>query len=164
MSIPELVVVADVADVMSAFAGGGDPERAIGDDERTSYGRLLDRAAERGLLTSAEYQVRLRLLAEATTDDEMRQIVTELPVLDGADRSSKQTGSAGRVLPPGGALAPSATPRRRSSPWFVLAAMVLVLVVALVFFAVYADHLAHVSNSATAAEHPVFRVLSDLRS
>jgi hypothetical protein len=32
---------------------------------------------------------------------------------------------------------------RRSSPWFILAVVVTVLVVAMVFFAVYAEHLIH---------------------
>ena len=45
------------------------------------YGRLLDRAAERGLLDPAEYEVRLRELAEATSIDADGGIVTELPVL-----------------------------------------------------------------------------------
>ncbi len=44
-------------------------ERAIDDDERDRYGLLLDRAAERGLLTPREYRFRLGELAAATTVD-----------------------------------------------------------------------------------------------
>ena len=39
----------------------------VSDEERNRYGVLLDHAAERGLLTAAEYQVRLAELADATS-------------------------------------------------------------------------------------------------
>ena len=52
----------------------------VTDEDRTTFGLLFDRAAERGLLTQSEYQLRLGELAEATSRDEMRRIVTELPV------------------------------------------------------------------------------------
>jgi len=55
------------------------PIGAVSDEERTSYGLLLDRAAERGLLDPSEYEVRLRRLAEATTTAQMVAIVSELP-------------------------------------------------------------------------------------
>ncbi len=55
------------------------PVGTVTDEERTRYGLLLDRAAERGLLDSAEYEVRLRQLAEATTTEQMVAIVAELP-------------------------------------------------------------------------------------
>ena len=51
----------------------------VTDDDRNRYGRLLDRAAERGLLGPHDYEIRLRDLASASTIDQMNQIVTELP-------------------------------------------------------------------------------------
>ena len=96
-----------VSDLLASFAGKGDggdngsgagssksstgngngrgngrrPATApVTDEDRTTFGLLLDRAAERGLLSQSEYQLRLGELAEATTRDEMRRIVTELPV------------------------------------------------------------------------------------
>jgi hypothetical protein len=175
--IPELMVVEHLADLTSAFADGEASDRAVGDDERTRYGLLLDRAAERGLLTPAEYQIRLRAVAEATSVDEMRTIVTELPVLEGpVVRSSKRARSNGRslppatALPPGAAQPPAATPPApgalggRSSPWFVLVVVVVVLVLSMVFFAVYAEHLIHTHNSVAGAGQRVLRTVSALRS
>ncbi len=53
----------------------------VTDEDRSRYGVLLDHAAERGLLDSSEYEVRLRQLAEATTTEQMVAIVAELPAL-----------------------------------------------------------------------------------
>ena len=107
--VPELLAVDSVADVLSAFAGdgpvpagaaaagspaagpaldGGQAE-AISDDERNRYGLLLDRAAERGLLTPREYEVRLADLAAATSVDQMREIVTVLPGREAPRRSPR---------------------------------------------------------------------------
>jgi hypothetical protein len=171
MPIPELVVVESVADLTSAFADGDRSGQVIGDDERTSYGLLLDRAAERGLLTPAEYQIRLRALAEATTVETMHEIVTELPVLGRpAARAPKRARSTRRAVPPGAAVpsghaavAPG-TPPRRSSPWFVLVVVVLVVVLSMVFFAVYAEHLVRAHGSAAGVGHLVALAVSDLRS
>ena len=49
------------------------------DEDRNRFGILLDHASERGLLTPLEYEFRLSELAEATSMDELRRIVTELP-------------------------------------------------------------------------------------
>ena len=81
------------------------PEEPVGvtDEDRNRYGLLLDRAAERGLLSTDEYEVRLGELAEATSIDQMQQIVTELPVF---------TAAGGH--PPTGSRRPAAG--RRPSP------------------------------------------------
>ncbi len=53
---------------------------AVSDDERNQYGLLLDRAAERGLLSTDEYDARLRELAIAGSVEELQRIVAELPI------------------------------------------------------------------------------------
>jgi hypothetical protein len=190
--IPELVVVEDVAAMLSAFGaagtgGGAGREATPGapdDEERSRYGVLLDRAAERGLLTPAEYEVRLRELAEATTVDQMVALVTELPVLATVPAPPGRSRSSGGTLPGAGvagrgprvgrsagparsaedALGLSPSVPRRSSPWFILAVVVAILVVAMVFFAVYAEHLVHVHSSASAALASPRALVSALRS
>jgi hypothetical protein len=117
----------------------------VTDDDRNRYGMLLDHAAERGLLDQHEYEARLGDLASATSIDQMQRIVTELPILNSpltALPSSK--GRRSGASSPGGAGSTGTTGGgRRSSPWLVLVVMVVVLVAALVFFAVYAGHIAH---------------------
>ncbi|MHB1517566.1 MAG: DUF1707 SHOCT-like domain-containing protein [Acidimicrobiales bacterium] len=63
---------------------------AVSDDERNRYGLLLDRAAERGLLSTDEYDARLRDLAIAGSVEELQRIVAELPIFTA--RSSKGSG------------------------------------------------------------------------
>ncbi len=119
------------------------------DEDRTRYGVLLDRAAERGLLAPYDYEVRLRELAEAITFDEMRLIVTELPVFTaplpttGSKRSRRPGSQAGPTDRP--TLA--GTGRRRTGTWVVLAVLVLVLVVSTVFLSIYVEHLARAHHS-----------------
>ncbi len=149
----------------------------VSDADRNRYGALLDRAAERGLLDAAEYQVRLVALAEATTLEQMHRIVTELPVFS-APPAKQRSGRAGRLrraphpvsplpVPPGGEPVAAVTgptaagvPAHRNS-WLVLVALVAVLVVSLVVLAVVAAHLAHPASGALAT--PAARVLSSLR-
>ncbi len=102
-------------------------EGPVTDDDRQRFGVLLDRAFDRGLLDAVEYQRRLGALAEAATVEELRDLVTELPVLHGGpDRSA-----TARPRPDG--LATLGRPRygttatARRSPWPVL---VVVLAVA----------------------------------
>ena len=189
MPIPELVVVDDVGGMLSAFGPGG-TDQVVDDAELSRYGALLDRAAERGLLTPAEYGIRLGELAAATTVDEMIALVTELPVLatgatpdrrgrglggtpsrrdagpdgspfGGRNRAVGATVSPGDLVGPLPAVSPGPG---RSSPWFSLAVVVAVLVVAMVFFGVYAEHLIHAhSQGLPAGPAPVARV-SALRS
>ena len=108
------------------------------DEERNRYGALLDRAAERGLLSPHEYELRLADLAGATTTGEMREIVTELPVFSAPTGARPSRGPSGR-RPPGAGGSP-APGHRRSSPWLVLIVLVVVVVAALAFLALYAHH------------------------
>ena len=171
-------MVDDVADVMAAFAPG---PVAVDDDERARYGLLLDRAAERGLLTPQEYGFRLGELASATTVDQMRELVTELPILAGPvarptrrlrpARASAATPSPAGTIPPTGTVSPTGpvsparTEGRRSNPWLTLAVVVIALVLVLLSFSVYAEHVAHAHQSGLApAPDQVVRALSALRS
>jgi hypothetical protein len=117
----------------------------VTDDDRHRYGALLDRAAERGLLSPEEYQVRLGELAVATDLDQVRTIVTDLPLFTAPPasnkiRSQKATAAAGFGMGP-----PAA--RRRSSPWVLLGVLVVVLLASLVLFSVYAEHVVHTRNA-----------------
>lgn len=154
---PELGGLDDVTRTLSGFAGSTNGEERHGiddpvtDDDRTRYGVLLDHAAERGLLTVAEYEVRIGELAEATTIDEMRRIVTELPAFAPSAPTSTPSRSRSRrsapLLTPDALLMTTGT-RRRNSSWVVLALVVAVMVALLIAFTIYAEHL---SKSHTAA-------------
>ncbi len=170
--IPELPVVDDVAGVMAAFAGD---TGVVGDDERARYGVLLDRAAERGLLTPQEYGFRLGELASATTVDRMRELVTELPMLVSPvakpARRLRSAKAPAAAVPPAGLASSTgpAVPTRpadgRSNQWLMLAVVVVVLVLALLFFSIYAEHVAHSHQSGLApTTGVVVRTLSVLRS
>jgi len=136
----------------------GDGDTRISDEDRNRYGVLLDRAADRGLLSPADYQVRLGELAEATTIEEMHRIVTDLPVF-AAPPAKTNGGSRRRSVAPWGSAARGATahapwvgtPSDRSfdgrGRWLVLAVLVAVLVVSLVVLAVFAAHLTHVRST-----------------
>jgi hypothetical protein len=119
---------------------GRDDQAGVTDDDRQRYGLLLDRAAERGLLDTAEYQHRLGDLAAATTIDQMKTIVTELPVFatPGATprRTSTRSTSLSSSLAQGGG----------SKRWLVLALIVIVVVAAMAFLAVYSHHLVNNRN------------------
>jgi len=112
----------------------------VTDDERNRFGVLLDHAAERGLLSAAEYQLRLRGLAEATSLEEMTTIVSELPSLAPSSRGAGQPGAVPDLAALG---VRQAQERRRTSPWAMLAILLVVVVAALVFLAVYAEHTLH---------------------
>ena len=131
----------------------------VTDEDRNRYGVLLDHAAERGLLSPAEYQARLVELADATSVDQLQRIVTELPAFGSAGPAPAVTVTAPR--PVGGGPSPrgrvsgdvdaalwaSRTPsvarRSRGNPWVVLLVVVAVLVVALVALALVAVHYSH---------------------
>jgi hypothetical protein len=112
------------------------PGGPVTDEDRQSYGRLLDNAFERGLIGPYDYEVRLRELSEATSIEAMKQIVTEMPVFALPARNGKAKRSPLAASPgPGGV--------RRSSPWAKLIILVVVVVLAFVILAVFAEHLAH---------------------
>jgi len=143
------------ADVPDTPAGA-----RVTDEDRNRYGALLDRAADRGLLSLADYQVRLGELAEATTMDQMHRIVTELPVFS-APPAKTQASSRRRsraTVPTGPGLqgttpdapwvgAAGDRPLEGRGRWLVLAAMVAVLVVSLIVLAVFAAHLTHIRST-----------------
>lgn len=150
------------------------PEAAVTDDDRNRYGVLLDRAAERGLLSPVEYQARLTELADAASVDELQRIVTELPAFAGSGgvavspgRDSGPSGSGPRTAPDPAALdsalwatlTPSARRRSAGNPWVVLAVLVAVLLVALVVLALIVAHVGarHVGAVVTTA-HAVSRL------
>ena len=116
----------------------------VSDEERNRDRVLLDHAAERGLLTAAEYQVRLAELADATSIEQLQRIVTEFPAfggrrprLDGRDPGRRRaapapvpgahTGTRRRTVgqPDAG---DTASP---GNPWLILI-VIVILVVALV--------------------------------
>ena len=139
---------------------GATPPAVVSDDDRNRYGLLLDHAAERGLLSPSEYQARLGDLADATTEEELRRIVTELPAFgspgDGAGtltRSGRPTGSGAGVDAAAldsalwAALTPTRQRRGSGNPWVALAIVVVVLLVAIVALALVGAHLAHAHHT-----------------
>lgn len=115
----------------------------VTDEDRTRYGLLLDRAAERGLLTPYEYEIRLRELAEATSTDQMRQIVTELPAfaVPAATAPSARARRKGSSATSGGTPPATAGRGPRTSRWVALVVLVVLIAASLVVLAIYAEHL-----------------------
>jgi Domain of unknown function (DUF1707) len=126
------------------------PGPGVTDDDRHRYGRLLDRAAERGLLDSHDYEVRLRDLASASTVDEMNRIVAELPAFTSVPAGTSRTRARGPVAGRPTHRPAWARPPRRSSPWLLLVIVVVVVAASLVFLSLYAGHLVHHRNSGLA--------------
>ena len=139
-----------------------DPVDVITDEERTRYGLLLDSAAERGLLDPADYEIRLRELAEATTTAQMTDIVAELPAFAGgsagpaATRSRRSIQSANRADRPAGQ-------RRRLIMWAVMGLLVVVALVSLVILALSAERLSRSRNSSLPPTPVATRPVSALR-
>ena len=128
-------------------------EWTVSDDERNRYGVMVDHAAERGLLTPAEYMARLAEVAEATSIEELQRIVTELPLFDEPAALARATANR-RVQDPADLDAVLSSglsqPKRRkfrTNPWIILAIMVSVLFIALVVLTVVANHLSHNPSS-----------------
>lgn len=131
------------------------------DDDRNVYGVLLDRAAERGLLSQSDYEVRLGELAAATSVEQMRRIVTDLPAF-GAPPPAPSAHRSKRATPtvaPDMALV-TVGGRRRSSPWVLLAILVVVVLASLAFFSIYAEHLVHNHDVGLVSTTAVVRMLS----
>lgn len=138
-----------------------DPPSAVTDEDRQAYGRLLDSAMERGLLSPYDYQTRLGDLAAASTIDEMKGIVTELPIFTASTpakprRSSRSTGTPDD-LPMVTGRAPTRMPgvatHGRSNRWTKLIILLIAVIVLFVALSIYAAHLAnnHNNHSSTPA-------------
>jgi hypothetical protein len=121
----------------------------VTDEDRTRYGVLLDRAAERGLLAPYDYEMRLRDLASATTIEQMNRIVTELPVLTraaGATPRNDRSPSDPRISsnrPPSSAAAQ----QRRARMWLMVTIVMVVAIASLLFLSIYTRHVVHNRNS-----------------
>jgi len=129
---------------------------SVTDDDRHVYGQLLDRAFERGLLGSFDYEVRLRELSEATSVEQMKGIVTELPAFVMAPTTAKPSRKSMLSSPTRSSAGPGKT--QWSSPWTKLIILVVVVVVALIVLSIFAQHIVrtHTSgSSAPAATRPV---------
>ena len=119
---------------------------------------------ERGLLTPYDYETRLSDLAEAPTLDELKRIVTELPMFGAAASASKPASkpakpslfggspvsgpSDGLPITPGTtrALARSAAKSQRSR-WTKLIILLIVVIALFVALSIYAEHLVHNHNN-----------------
>jgi hypothetical protein len=132
----------------------------VTDEERNRYGVLLDRAAERGLHSPHEYELRLADLAAATTIGQMKEIVTELPVFSAPKGAGLSPGASGRR--PARAAGSPGPGHPRSSPWRVLIVLVVVVVAALAFLALYAHHVVG-HRAGLPAPAVVLRAVSGLR-
>ena len=145
-----------------ARAGTAVPAGGVTDEERTRYGLLLDRAAERGLLDSSEYDVRLRQLAAATTTEQMVAIVSELPAFapqagqaaPHQSRSAIQTAS--RTAAAGGQ-------RRRTVVWVLMGVLVVLALVSLVVLALSVGRLSRSRSSMPPPPPAATRPVSALR-
>jgi len=137
----------------------------VTDEDRTRYGVLLDRAAERGLLAPYDYEIRLRDLASATTVDQMNQIVTELPAFTStaSARPPKKSRWANPGVEPDRPLVAPTGGRRSPNPWLMLAILVIITVVSLVLLAAYAQHMVRSHHSGLRSPPAATRSLSGLR-
>ncbi len=124
-----------------------EPREVVTDEERTRYGLLLDRAAERGLLPPAEYEIRLRELAEATSTARMLEIVTELPAFTLPAPTATRSPRSARTNPAAPGMGGQ---RRRTTVWVVLVVVVVIAVVSLIVLALSVERLSrnHGSQSA----------------
>jgi len=137
----------------------------ISDEDRTRYGLLLDRAAERGLLEPADYEVRLRALAEATTTEEMVEIVAELPAFTppparAIAARSRRSGRTSTAAPGPGR---PETERRRKALWALLVLLVVVAMASLVILALSVERLSRTRGSIGPSAPVATRPVSALR-
>jgi hypothetical protein len=148
-------------------AGPGREAGAVPDTERVRYLTLLDKALDRGLLDPYDYELRVREVAEATSVGELQRIVTELPAFTHPNaRPGAPVGAAGSRLrlrslsaDPAGLSVPGALPTRsrRSRPWSLLVAVVVVVLLAFAVLAVFVEHEVHSRPPVAAALVPATR-------
>ena len=164
--IPEL----DVAGTAPLPSAGPQPkvpqptdhQPPVTDDDRQLYGRLLDSAMESGLLGAYDYETRLSDLADASTIDEMKKIVTELPMFSASAPTAKprksslfstSPGSPRSQTTPGSEYSriPGVATKGRSNPWTKLIILLVVVVVMFVALSIYAEHLVHNRHNSSSA-------------
>ena len=146
----------------SSGPAGAAPAPPVGDDDRHRFGLLLDHAAERGLLGARDYEVRLAELAAADSLEEMRRIVTDLPVFT-AMPATPGRASSRRSAPVGGAAGPTlGADRHRTGPWVMVGMVVAVMVAALIVLSIVAGHLVRTHDAGVPAPG-VLRSVSALR-
>ena len=113
---PQLPTPQRVPDLLAVPAAEPAPvpdlPSGVTDEDRNRYGVLLDHAAERGLLSPGDYQARLSEVASATSLDELKRIVTELPVFDGVGTSPAMGPGVAAAVP---ATSVSQAPSLRAS-------------------------------------------------
>ena len=118
----------------------------VTDEVRNRYGELLDRAAERGLLSPFEYQERLGRVAEATSEDELRVLVTELPAFGAPVPMAERDPALGVLglpeLTPTGLRGPRRRDDRQRRLVIVVVLMVLALAASMVVLLAFAHHVA----------------------
>jgi len=120
---------------------------AVTDEERNAFGRLLDTAAEQGLLSPADYQERLGQVAEAGSVAELQRIVTEIPAFGGDPAPSAAGGHADVDALLWAERTQAVARRERGNPWLVLVLVVAVLLVSLVALGLVAAHVIHTHAS-----------------
>ncbi len=145
-----------------------DTGEVVTDEERTRYGLLLDSAAERGLLDPADYEIRLRELAEATTKAQMVEIVAELPAFTATatptrSRHSIQSANRKRQSADSTGLGAPGSQRRRVVMWVVMGLVVVVALASLVILALSAQRLSRSRSSSPPSPPAAARPFSGLR-
>ena len=154
---------------------GGVPTRT-----GTATALLLDHAAERGLLSPAEYQARLAELAEATpwtscggSSPSCPPSPADRPAAPARTAAADRGADVGRAAPDPPApstrrCGPACTPAEAAAavgqPVAVLAVVVVVLLVALVALALVAAHVAHAHAAGRARAAAVAQSPSPLRN
>ncbi|MGA8726772.1 MAG: DUF1707 domain-containing protein [Acidimicrobiales bacterium] len=142
LPVPELETGEGFGELAAPIGPGSSV--AVSDEDRNRFGVLLDHAEERGLLGPGEYQVRLRELAEATSIEEMTEIVSALPAFGAVATPAKRPDATPDPLAFG--TLPS-TRRKRNPPWVLLVIVVAVILLAMAALAIVAAHVVHSHNA-----------------
>ncbi len=124
----------------TGIGDGGPAAGPVGAADRRRFEALLDRAAERGLLSGDDYAIRRRELAEAATGDQMLAVVTDLTPFR-AGQKVRLAGPERRPPSPGELPSRGAGAGRSAAPpWVLLVVMVALAVAALVALGLVAAH------------------------
>jgi len=148
LPIPELGGAAPAPPAAVPPPTGPTPE--VTDEDRQQYGRLLDSAMERGLLSPYEYETRLGDLAAAPTLDDLKRIVTELPMFTASLAASKPARPSRFGVPPVTGSAgswPAGAAKSQRGRWTKLIILLIVVIALFVALSIYAEHLVHNHNT-----------------